>query len=856
MADIDLNLYLHSEKFTTALKAAGVDVDKFYADWKLSQEEQIIAQQKLIASTEALRKKNEEIQKQMNAGKGKYGELLREMGKNKDQILQNEIALEGMAKAEKTVGTETTKTAEKVKKSEKVQRSYTTTMRAVRTAIALAAAALGVFRLIMEATNTTANELQTALRTVGAVAKELLRAVGDKNWKNLGERFKDAVKRGKEYAQSMQMIQAQQLKSNATIDNLNLKIAEYKDILEDTTIGEKERQNIQNEIFNMESQVASERVKLAQGILDTQLKNSKLSKQYTQTELENMLMLAPAYETNKIALEAYTMALRNPEREKNAKIIAETSKEVKDLAAGYIEWSLDGGKSMTELAKAHSDLRAAQIAQYGVSKETVDKDKESKSDQLKNQEEFNKSIEKLYDEYNKSNIDSLSGVEQINAIRDFNIKTINEEQTRLEKIGTLTEEQYKIFDALRQSEFNRAEKDTAEFHKQELEAERKANEEMLGEIEKAYGDQQALWDLEKDLEIQALELAGKDTETAMLEVEKRYLQRRITAITARINTETDFQKKLELEKIKELLQGEVAAVDKQVKAIDFNFWEAIGISDPDQQEKAKENLKIAVDTMVGVMDEIFANRVDDAQRNRDLIDEQIEYTTEALDREMELAKLGYANNVDAKKKELEDLKKAREKAIKEEEKAVKAQRAMDTVMQVTSLITASAQILKGTAKDPITLGIAIATIAAMFAAFGIAKASAAKATKLAEGGVGTEIGIIGGKSHQEGGEPFLNHVEVERGEMWGVLSKSAAAKHGKEFSQIVTSFNKDNLVVERVDAPNNYINVDVNQTNSRLDKVENQLIKLNRHFAGQKEVHETADVRIEKIGNKTRIIRK
>jgi len=117
MADIDLNLYLHSEKFITAIKSAGVDVDKFYADWKLSEQEQIVSQQKLIASIEALRKKNAEIQAQISSGKGGYGAQLKEMGKNKDQILQNEIALEGLAKAEKTVGVETTVAASAVNKS-------------------------------------------------------------------------------------------------------------------------------------------------------------------------------------------------------------------------------------------------------------------------------------------------------------------------------------------------------------------------------------------------------------------------------------------------------------------------------------------------------------------------------------------------------------------------------------------------------------------------------------------------------------------------------------------------------------------------------------------------------------------
>jgi multidrug efflux pump subunit AcrA (membrane-fusion protein) len=255
---------------------------------------------------------------------------------------------------------------------------------------------------------------------------------------------------------------------------------------------------------------------------------------------------------------------------------------------------------------------------------------------------------------------------------------------------------------------------------------------------------------------------------------------------------------------------------------------------------------------------MFSKRVADAQRTRELLDDQIGYTTDALNAEVELAKLGYANNVDAKRKELEELQKQREAAIKKEEKALKAQQAMDSAMQASSLLTASAQIIAGLTKTTPLIGLilAVGAIAAMWATFAAAKVQAAKATKLAEGGTGTDTGVVTGRTHKQGGERFLDHVEVERGEMWGVLSRRASAKYGKQFNQIVTSFNKDQIPVQQMADVNNNILVDVSQTNERLDRVQGELVKLNRHFGTNTEVIETSTARIIKKGNKTRIIRK
>ncbi len=90
----------------------------------------------------------------------------------------------------------------------------------------------------------------------------------------------------------------------------------------------------------------------------------------------------------------------------------------------------------------------------------------------------------------------------------------------------------------------------------------------------------------------------------------------------------------------------------------------------------------------------------------------------------------------------------------------------------------------------------------------------------------------------------------------GCSVSMVTAKYGKQFGQIVTLFNKDQIPVAQMADVHNNILVDVSQTNERLDRVQGELIKLNRHFGVSAEVIETPTARIIKRGNKTRIIRK
>jgi hypothetical protein len=283
---------------------------------------------------------------------------------------------------------------------------------------------------------------------------------------------------------------------------------------------------------------------------------------------------------------------------------------------------------------------------------------------------------------------------------------------------------------------------------------------------------------------------------------------------------------------------------------------AAGLLDTESEEGKKnfDSLKQAAGKIVDVYMDMTDRMVEDAERRRQLFDEQIAETQRSLDLELQLMEDGYANNVDAKRKEIEELKKLRAEALKNEEEAIRKQRIADSIIQGVNLATSVTQILKEYTKIPlIGIGLAGAAIAALFTLFSSAKSRAAASTKLAEGGTGSDTGIITGKSHAAGGEHFLSHVEVERGERWGVLNRKASDRFGRTFDYMVSSFNKGEMPLFSEPEYSNNVTVNNDGSNSRLDKVISEQRKLNKKFntdqiimAGQK--------KIIRNGNKLRIV--
>ena len=385
---------------------------------------------------------------------------------------------------------------------------------------------------------------------------------------------------------------------------------------------------------------------------------------------------------------------------------------------------------------------------------------------------------KLRDQYEQDQIEQLTGVDRIRAEQEFELRQVQLLEDHLRELGDPTEEHYKYLDGLRASANLRAERAIRVEQQSELDY----WSDFYGE---AISERMKFYDFREELDIKTAELAGELTGRKELEIQKKWLQARLDLLKA--------SKDPELLARAEILDAEIGLIQQKIDGIDASetIWTKMGFND-----EQKEALQGAVNDTIDALDQIFDARVEDAQRTRELLDTQISEMQRALEAEMELMKAGYASNVDAKRKELEELQKQREKALKQEEAAIKAKRKLETVTQTVSLITAAAETFKAF-PGPL-LPIAIATVAAMFAAFAAAKLKASAAAKLAEGGTGTETGMITGRSHAQGGERFLDHVEVERGETWGVLSKRATAKYGKQFWQIVTSFNKDQIPVAQM----------------------------------------------------------
>jgi hypothetical protein len=112
--------------------------------------------------------------------------------------------------------------------------------------------------------------------------------------------------------------------------------------------------------------------------------------------------------------------------------------------------------------------------------------------------------------------------------------------------------------------------------------------------------------------------------------------------------------------------------------------------------------------------------------------------------------------------------------------------------------------------------------------------------------------MITGKRHSQGGERFLDHVEVESGEAWGILSRPASEKYGKVFHELVNSFNKDEM--PQFAPVSNNVRVENSGPNSRLDRVISEQRKLNESLMRQSVITQVGGKKVIKTGNKVRIV--
>jgi hypothetical protein len=215
--------------------------------------------------------------------------------------------------------------------------------------------------------------------------------------------------------------------------------------------------------------------------------------------------------------------------------------------------------------------------------------------------------------------------------------------------------------------------------------------------------------------------------------------------------------------------------------------------------------------------------------------------------------------VSLKLKELDTLKSARNRALADEQRALNQERAIELAIQSLNLATSITALFKDEIKSRGIYGLITGAVAS--AAFLILwsqyKSQAEASTKMAQGGSGTDTGVVKGRSHAAGGERFVDQIEVERGEAWGVLSVPATQKYGKIFHQMVSSFNHGDMpVIVPPASVTNRVLVNNDGSNSRLDRLIEENHELNEKLSRQSEyVQNLGGKTIYKKGDNIRIVR-
>lgn len=230
------------------------------------------------------------------------------------------------------------------------------------------------------------------------------------------------------------------------------------------------------------------------------------------------------------------------------------------------------------------------------------------------------------------------------------------------------------------------------------------------------------------------------------------------------------------------------------KGLGGTLLEKLGFDD-DQIDALGDAVNIVIEQLQSIMDA----EVELAEQAVEAAEKRVEAAQKAYDAEVEARNNGYANNVATAKKELEQEKKNQQEKQKQLEAAQKRQEALNTVIQASSLITASANLWSSFSSIPIVgPALALAAIATMWTSFAVAKIKAKQVTasqseEYGEGG----LEFLEGGSHASGNDIDLGtnngkgkRMRAEGGEALAIINKKRTRKYRKILPGIIDSFNK------------------------------------------------------------------
>ena len=217
--------------------------------------------------------------------------------------------------------------------------------------------------------------------------------------------------------------------------------------------------------------------------------------------------------------------------------------------------------------------------------------------------------------------------------------------------------------------------------------------------------------------------------------------------------------------------------------------------DDDQIAALSEATNIVLENIKAIADA----EVEAAEQAVAAAEKRVEAAQSAYDAEIEGRNNGYANSVATAKKELQQEKKNQAQKEKLLEEAQRRQEAINTVIQASSLITASANLWSSFSSIPIIgPALAMAAIATMWTSFAVAKVKAAQVTKASQEEYGEGgFEILEGGSHASGNDIDLQtknsrgkNMRAEGGEAMAIINKRSTRKYRRVLPALVDSINK------------------------------------------------------------------
>lgn len=279
-----------------------------------------------------------------------------------------------------------------------------------------------------------------------------------------------------------------------------------------------------------------------------------------------------------------------------------------------------------------------------------------------------------------------------------------------------------------------------------------------------------------------------------------------------------------------------------------DLYDKLGIKlNDDQKQALSDSATHALDIIQTVLDA----KLEAADAALEKAEEETSSAESKVEREIEARNNGYANNVIGAQRELELAKKKEADRLKEKKKAQKAQAIIDTAMQISSLITATAELWKSNAGIPIIgAGLATAATALMWGSFAASKIKAATAAKEKFGDGGLEF--LKGGSHASGNDIPIGTTDsgkqrtAEGGEAMAIINRKNTRKYKSALPGIIKSLNSGTFEKAYsnsfVDENNKVIFA---ESNSDFSNMENSLEAIRRN--GEKRTYIDGEGRLVEV---------